>query len=67
MAYPVFGKHCAEQGTCKVKISRETAKEKSLFLKRSSDFFVGSVPMKDAARTETQKAQNRNKQTVIFK
>ena len=40
MAYPAFGKHSAEQGTCKVKISRETAKEKSLFLKRSSDFLL---------------------------
>lgn len=66
MAYPVFGKHCAEQGTCKVKNSRETAKEKSLFLKRSSDFFVGSVLKNDAALTETQKAQSGNKQTVIF-
>ena len=67
MAYPAFGKHCAEQGTCKSKNSRETAKEKSLFLKRSSDFFVGLVPINDAARTETQKAQSRNKQIVIFK
>lgn len=40
MVYPAFGKHCAEQGTCKVKISRDTAKEKSLFLKRSSDFLL---------------------------
>lgn len=67
MLYPAFGKHCAEQGTCKVKISRETAKEKSLFLKKKQRFFVGLVPMKDAARKKTQKAQSRNKQTVIFK
>ena len=40
MVYPAFGKRCAEQGTCKSKISRETAKEKSLFLKRSSDFLL---------------------------
>jgi len=40
MAYPAFGKHCAEQGICKLKNSRETAKEKSLFLKRSSDFLL---------------------------
>lgn len=67
MAYPVFGKHCAEQGTCKVKNSRETAKEKSLFLKKKQRFFVGLVLINDAARKKTQKAQNRNKQTVIFK
>ena len=40
MAYPAFEKHGAEQGTCKVKNSRDTAKEKSLFLKRSSDFLL---------------------------
>ena len=67
MAYPAFGKHCAEQGTCKSKNLRETAKEKSLFLKKKQRFFVGSVPINDAARTETQKAQSRNKQIVIFK
>ena len=44
MAYPAFGKHCAEQGTCKSKNSRETAKEKSLFLKKKQRFFcwIGS-------------------------
>ena len=67
MAYPAFGKHCAEPGTCKVKNSRETAKEKSLFLKKKQRFFVGSVLINDAARKKTQKAQNWNKQTVIFK
>ena len=40
MVYPAFGKHCAEPDTCKLKNSRETAKEKSLFLKRSSDFLL---------------------------
>lgn len=40
MAYPAFGKHGVEPGTCKVKISHEAAKEKSLFLKRSSDFLL---------------------------
>ena len=67
MVYPAFGKRCAEQGTCKSKNSRETAKEKSLFLKKKQRFFVGSVPINDAARKKTQKAQSRNKQIVIFK
>ena len=66
MAYPAFGKHGAEPGACKLKISRETAKEKSLFLKKKQRFFVGSVPINDAARKKTQKAQSWNKQTVIF-
>ena len=50
MAYPAFGKHCAEQGTCKVKNSRETAKEHPCAVRRmgvlylNSDEFMMALP-----------------------
>lgn len=67
MAYPAFGKHCAEQGTCKLKKLARNRKRKIAVSEKKQRFFVGSVPINDAARTETQKAQSRNKQIVIFK